>query len=108
MSLRDFLNWFEGFSDNIEKAPTERQWGKIVAKIADLRSAPADEAVVAQSATTEPIGGAGTTAWWKSQVLAALEEQGYDPESAREVLASITVDLNADPQTVAARAVQGM
>lgn len=72
------------------------------------RLRPAEEAVVAQSATTEPVGGAGTTAFWKNQVLAALEEQGYDPDSAREVLAMIPIDLNADPQTVAARAAQGM
>ena len=109
MSLRDFLNWFEGFAENIEAAPTAKQWQRIVATIADLQSAPAEaEAVVANHATTEPVGGAGTTAWWKSQVLAALEEQGYDPESAREVMAMIPIDLNADPQAVAARAAQGM
>ncbi len=107
MTLRRFLDWFEGYAENIDKCPTEKQWQRIVSKIADLQSAP-DEAVVANHATSEPVGGAGTTAWWKNQVLAALEEQGYDPESAREVMAMIPIDLNADPQAVAARAAQGM
>lgn len=107
MSLRRFLDWFEGYAENIDKCPNDKQWQRIVSKITELQSAPQESAAVEQ-AQAEPIGGAGTTAWWKKQVLAELEEQGYDPESAKEVLAMIPIDLNADPQAVAARAAQGM
>jgi hypothetical protein len=37
MSLRDFLNWFEGISENIEAAPTEKQWGRIKEKLLALK-----------------------------------------------------------------------
>jgi hypothetical protein len=35
-TLRDFLNWFEGFSDNIELTPNEKQWAKIRERIGAL------------------------------------------------------------------------
>lgn len=34
--LRDFLNWFDGFADNIEKTPTPKQWAKIKERVAGL------------------------------------------------------------------------
>ena len=40
--LRDFLNWFDGFAENIDKTPTAKQWTKIKERIAALQgSAPA-------------------------------------------------------------------
>lgn len=110
MSLRDFLNWFSGFSENIDGAPNEKQWGRITAKIAELQASGHEPEVHAavSAALSEPVGGAGTTEWWKKQVALALEEEGYDPESAREALSTIPVDLNADPAAVARRAAQGM
>lgn len=38
--LRDFLCWFDGFSENIEKTPTARQWAKIKERVTALRNAP--------------------------------------------------------------------
>ena len=39
--LRDFLNWFDGFAENIDKTPTAKQWTKIKERIAALQgSAP--------------------------------------------------------------------
>jgi hypothetical protein len=35
-ALKSFLDWFEGFSDNIGEAPNAQQWSKIVARIARL------------------------------------------------------------------------
>jgi hypothetical protein len=35
-ALRSFLDWFEGFSDNIGEAPNAEQWGKVKARIARL------------------------------------------------------------------------
>lgn len=40
--LRDFLNWFDGFSENIEAAPSEKQWAKIKDRIKALQAAPVD------------------------------------------------------------------
>ena len=105
MSLRDFLNWFEGISENIEEAPTPAQWAKIHQRLMALKETPdgqhiAPTAPVANGVDPVP-GGTQVTAHWRSRVKAALEELGYDPESAMEVLATIPVDLNADPATVA-------
>ena len=35
--LRDFLCWFDGFAENIEKTPTTKQWAKIKERVAALR-----------------------------------------------------------------------
>lgn len=40
-ALRDFLNWFEGISENIEAAPTEKQWARIKERIEKLKAATA-------------------------------------------------------------------
>jgi len=61
--LRDFLNWFEGFSENIEKCPNEKQWGKIRERITALRTAPQDTTVFPAGLTYMPrvsSDGAGT------------------------------------------------
>ena len=43
--LRDFLNWFDGFAENIDKTPNTKQWGKIKERVTALRNAaPTDEA----------------------------------------------------------------
>jgi hypothetical protein len=109
--LRDFLNWFEGKSEDIEDAPTAKQWARIKEKLLALKAevdANGDPVQAAPPVSTEPIGGAHTTEWWKKQVAIALEEEGYDPASAQDVLSTIPVDLNADPAAVAKRAAQGM
>ena len=38
--LRDFLNWFDGFAENIEKTPTAKQWAKIKERVASLSADP--------------------------------------------------------------------
>jgi hypothetical protein len=35
--LRDFLNWFDGFAENIEKTPTAKQWAKIKERVGGLQ-----------------------------------------------------------------------
>jgi hypothetical protein len=34
--LRDFLNWFDGFADNIDKTPNTKQWAKIKERVLAL------------------------------------------------------------------------
>ena len=36
--LRDFLNWFDGFAENINKQPSPKQWTKIKERVAGLQS----------------------------------------------------------------------
>ena len=38
--LRDFLNWFDGFAENIEKTPTPKQWAKIKERVSGLQAMP--------------------------------------------------------------------
>lgn len=35
-ALKSFLDWFEGFSDNIEEQPSKAQWDKVKGRIARL------------------------------------------------------------------------
>lgn len=61
IALRDFLNWFEGISENIEAAPTEKQWARIKERIDTLKTATVSAPVAPQmavSAGPEP-GAAG-------------------------------------------------
>jgi hypothetical protein len=113
-SLRDFLNWFEGFSENLDKAPTAKQWEKIKERILALKDAPELAMVVAPAvlanfpppAQTLPADvdpdprGTKVVQMWKEKVLRGLEEV-YDAGDARKILdTEITVDLNAEPAEV--------
>lgn len=40
MTLSEFKAWFEGFSEGIDKAPTEKQFAKIKAKVALIDGTP--------------------------------------------------------------------
>lgn len=40
MTLSEFKAWFEGFSEGIDKAPTEKQFAKIKAKVALITGTP--------------------------------------------------------------------
>lgn len=40
MTLPEFKAWFEGFSEGIDKTPTEKQFAKIKAKVAEITSTP--------------------------------------------------------------------
>ena len=40
MTLSEFQAWFEGFSEGIDKVPTEKQWAKIKEKMGDIDDKP--------------------------------------------------------------------
>jgi hypothetical protein len=40
MNLSEFKAWFEGFGEGISGNPTEKQWEKIVAKVAEIKAEP--------------------------------------------------------------------
>lgn len=45
MKITEFKAWFEGFTENIEGAPTEAQFEKIKAKVAEIDGQPVTERV---------------------------------------------------------------
>ena len=53
--LRDFLNWFDGFAENIDKTPSSKQWAKIKDRVAALRDeAPAITTMPASAKPNPP------------------------------------------------------
>ena len=111
-NLRDFLFWYEGFAENVDEQPTPTQWSRIKDRLGRLKEEVLAVPVSATSASAAPAPAVQTstehTVWsWRRDVKAALEEHGYDPESADEVLVKITVDLSQSPQAVADRVVGG-
>jgi hypothetical protein len=104
MSLRDFLNWFEGFSDNLDGPPNDQQWEKVRKRINALSPEPA---APSESSPSEPVGGAATTATWRNQVKDFLTNNdilSLDPETAEEELAKVRIThshLNIPPDEFA-------
>jgi hypothetical protein len=39
--IRDFLSWFDGFSENVKQRPTAQQWAKVVERIKKIEVPPA-------------------------------------------------------------------
>lgn len=108
-NLQRFLDWFEGYDENIEGAPTPKQWERIRLKIADLSATIGDEPEVratASRAHEEELAPKKpkTTAQWTAQAKAFLIEHGFDPESADAVLEDVTPDLSLDPIAIAREA----
>lgn len=106
-NLRDFLNWFSGYAENVKKQPTPSQWARIKEKVRVLEQmADAEpEVVAAPVAASKPPRMAKPTneREWKSQYIGALVELGFDTDSAKEFAATVDVDLGKEP-AVAARA----
>jgi hypothetical protein len=43
MTLAEFKAWFEGFTEDMSGAPTEKQWKKIKARVAEITGTPVTE-----------------------------------------------------------------
>jgi len=106
-SWRDFQIWFEGFSENIEGSPSEKQWERVCKRIADVSGGPdvpaPVQAVVPAAPPAEPKQKRLTLTQWRKQFIETLmdEQFGYDPDTAREMLPG-KIDTSIDP-AVAAR-----
>lgn len=73
--LRDFLNWFDGFAENIDKTPSAKQWAKIKERVAALRDAPpASTAAAPKPAAAAPPPPAPKA---KPVYPFIIDEQGY-------------------------------
>lgn len=103
-NLRDFLNWFSGYAENVKKQPTPSQWARIKEKVRVLEQmadagpeAAAPAPVAKPTRMTKP----SNAREWKAQYQGALIEMGVDSESAREFAATADVDLARDPVAAA-------
>ena len=117
-SLNDFLNWFAGYAENIDKAPTAKQWARIVAKVKDLQAAHAsgeveriERSVSAPAQTAAPAvrdAKPTTQSAWKAQFQAALIEGGCDDETARDFAGDVAVDMSKSPRDAAAETLSSL
>lgn len=117
--LNDFLNWFSGYAENIEKAPTAKQWSRIVAKVKDLSVSHASSEVqrtVTDLAASSPVAAPAprgdakptTATAWKSQYQAALIEGGCDDETASDFTNDVKVDMSTPPRDAAAETLNSL
>ena len=37
MTLEEFKAWFDGFTENVSKQPTQRQWKRIVERVGEIQ-----------------------------------------------------------------------
>jgi hypothetical protein len=115
-NLRDFLNWFEGFSDNLDKAPTAKQWEKIKERLLALKDEPEAAAAPQAALPVQPVAvpagvdpdprGTTVVAKWRAAVKTLLMDT-YDEADANDELAKIPVDLNREPAEVVAKFLNG-
>lgn len=103
MNFHDFRNWFDGFVENIEGAPTEAQWQRLLARMAEVTETAPTPVIVQQQAPPPEPKKPATEKAWRAQFIAALIEKGYDKESAEESLEDVMpIDLGRDPRQAAA------
>ena len=111
--LPSFLAWFEGYAENINGRPTQKQWDRIVSKIKAIRApvmraeapvmrsaAPAQEEVPDPFAKPPPREPANEEEWM-TQYIEALVDCGLDEDSAKDDAVSRDADMRRSPQDVA-------
>lgn len=115
-TFHDFLVWFDGWAENIDGTPTEKQWTRLKAKVAEVRSAtPQPAAVIVHERNGVQTAGPLPPAEprkptnlreWKAEFTGRLIEQGVDLESARDILDGYceempNIDITTDPRHMA-------
>ena len=114
--FHDFLTWFDGWSENIETQPTEKQWIRLRAKVAEVRNAePAPQQVFIPGQVLQvspPPPPVKNEAWWRAQFMEKVLEMGWDPESGHDALSDYmkrigSINYEADDPRVAAVAAVG-
>jgi len=110
--LRDFLNWFNGWSENIKARPSPVQWRRLKERIADLEArgtavdpAPRQPAAAANGNGSSAPAKARPTATsevkaWRARVAFELEALGLDHDEAASV-ADDAIDDGRPPAEVA-------
>lgn len=89
-TFHDFLVWFDGWAENIEERPTEKQWQRLRDKVSKIAAAEPAQPVHEVSAPAAPKPAPDlkpqNEMQWRSAFMGALcEDFGYDPESAAEM-----------------------
>ena len=111
--IKSFLDWFEGFAENIETVPTAKQWGRVLDRINNLNSAKPASGVPEAARRAEAEAKAlapvkvvkpKTETEWCVAYRQALKDLGLDEESAAEFTEdarSAGINIASDPVAVA-------
>lgn len=104
--LKSFLDWFEGYTENIEGAPNTKQWERILSRVKTLTPGTADVSMAKQTAPDQPKPTPAkrrprTEKEWRDQYIQTMMEMGVDEESAGEFAANAGADLSTDPDLAA-------
>lgn len=116
--IRSFLDWFDGFAENLNKQPTPKQWQRVVERINQLRQfAPestkeipeaarraAEEAQKMTASAKRDVSKPRTEKEWLQRYQDALGDLGVDPESAKDFadqMKQMGVDIARDPKEMA-------
>lgn len=81
MTLAEFKAWFEGFTEDMDGAPNEKQWKRIKAKIKDINGASVTPVVIKEYYDRY-------RRWWPDGVWYGADK----PEPLRAYYTSGTVD----------------
>lgn len=104
-SLQSFLDWFGGWSENIDGAPNPKQWERLVDRIKAIQPEPSNMPIIRETVGkpfSEPRKPT-TNAAWMAQYLDAMLDQGIDPDTAKDYRNGRAVDLAVDPRAEADR-----
>lgn len=104
--LREFMAWFSGYVENIDGAPNQKQWGRILSRIRELEEqgrAPRQEAAPANVNPVQVAAVAAKEASWLAQVEGELMVRNAPPHVLDRVMAGIDIDLAEAPSVAAVR-----
>lgn len=109
--LRDFLNWFNGWAENIKARPSPAQWKRLKERVAELEARgsadhpghsvpPAANGNAVPSASKPKPPATSAAKAWRARVASELEGLGIDSDEA-VAMADDAVDDGRSPADVA-------
>ena len=112
-SLPEFFAWLDGYCENIERAPSEKQWKRVIGKINEVRGLPPptqqQETNVVPIAplvesSVQAVSTKALERSWLSEVEAHLLMGGVaDPVGA---MRDVRIDLNVSAESVAKQIIE--
>jgi hypothetical protein len=105
--INAFLDWFAGWSENIDGVPTQKQWERLTGKIAAIprmygQAACAEPVIYQNIATGTPLPNGRTMMderEWRRALKLALEDMGCD--EAAQMSSQEAYDGRVDPDVIA-------
>lgn len=70
MTLNEFKAWFEGFSEGIDKVPSEKQFAKIKDKVAEINDTPVTRQYFIERYPNWPHV---NQPWWQNPVTSTMD-----------------------------------